>query len=110
MQDTVRTSSKPFEHSRPDSGREIHHHPEMLSSGLRVDDVQYSAHQLLEKPACEAIHKRDASLITIRRKCFDVIIGAVIVVEIKMLEPYDLVKFNPFWQESGSIFEFHASR
>src|SRR5437763_1851656 len=52
--------------------------------------------------------KCDASLIPIRRKCFDVIIGAVVVVEIKMLEPDDLVKFNPFWQESGSIFEFHA--
>src|SRR5207247_7441038 len=110
MQDTVRTSSKSFERLHPDLGKAIHHHPEMLSNELRADDVQHSAHQLLERPACLAIHKRDASLITIRRKCFDVIIGAVIVVEIKMLEPYDLVKFNPFWQESGSIFEFHASR
>jgi hypothetical protein len=42
--------------------------------------------------------------------CFNVTIGAVIVVQIKVFEPYDLMKFKPFWQESRCIFEFHAGR
>src|SRR5262245_40970017 len=54
--------------------------------------------------------ERDASLIAVRSKCFDVIVGAVVVIEVKMLKPYDLVKFNPFRQISRDIFEFHAGR
>ena len=52
--------------------------------------------------------KRDASLIAIWRKCFNVVVSTVVVVEVKMLKTYDLVKFNPFRQISRNIFEFHA--
>jgi hypothetical protein len=50
--------------------------------------------------------KGDAPLLTIRGKCFAVIVSTIIVVEIKVLEAHDLVKFDPFRQKRCFIFEF----
>jgi hypothetical protein len=47
---------------------------------------------------------------TISNERLEIIIGAVVVIQIKMLESYDLVEFNPFWEKSRGIFEFHTSR
>jgi hypothetical protein len=54
--------------------------------------------------------QRDDSLIPIRREGSQIIVGAVVVIEIEMLEPNDLMKFNPFRQVSRGILEFQRSR
>ena len=52
--------------------------------------------------------KRDDSLIPIGRERSKIIVGAVVVIEIEMLEPDDLMKLNPLRQKPRGIFEFHA--
>ncbi len=50
--------------------------------------------------------KGNAALLTIWSERSTVVVGTVIVVEIKVLEAHHLVKFDPFWEKPGSIFEF----
>src|ERR1051325_10995334 len=40
--------------------------------------------------------KRDASFVSVGRERLDVIVCAIIIIEIKMFEPDDLMKLNPF--------------
>lgn len=54
--------------------------------------------------------KGDASFLPIRLQRFDVIIGTIIIVEVKVLKSDDLMKLNPLWQESRGIFEFQTGR
>ena len=50
--------------------------------------------------------KGNASLLTIWSKCYKVVVDAVVAVEIKVFKAHHLVKFNPFWEELGSILNF----